>query len=129
MKKRIALPAGAALIAAVALVAAPGGATAGKPDRDKRAGKHGHGYGHGHGWGTKGGRASRKEPGYTVIFDGSRRCLAQWAYVGGSSVTLQRDGTLRTGPGEPGLGTLWYKARPYGDFSLRLQFRDDAPAG
>jgi hypothetical protein len=24
-------------------------------------------------------------------------------------------------------GVLWYAARPYGDFSLRLQFRDDAP--
>jgi hypothetical protein len=125
MNKRIALPAAAALIAAAALVAAPGGATAGKPDRGKHAGKHWHG----HGWGTKCGKESRKEPGYTVIFDGSRRCFAQWAYVGGASVTLQRDGTLRTGPGEPGLGTLWYKARPYGDFSLRLQFRDDAPAG
>jgi hypothetical protein len=25
------------------------------------------------------------------------------------------------------LGVLWYAARPYGDFSLRLQFRDDSP--
>ena len=33
------------------------------------------------------------------------------------SLTLQRDGTVRSGPGAPGLGTLWYKARPYGDFS------------
>ena len=75
------------------------------------------------------GKESRKERGYTVIFDGSRRCFAQWAYSGGASMTLQRDGTLRSGPGAPGLGTLWFKARPYGDFSLRLQFRDDAPAG
>src|SRR5918998_1390403 len=104
MKKRIALPAGAALIAAMALVAAPGGATAGKPGGDKHAGKGWHG--HGHGWkGAKCGRESRKEPGYTVIFDGSRRCFAQWAYSGGASMTLQRDGTLRSGPGEPGLGT------------------------
>jgi hypothetical protein len=128
MKKRIALPAGAAFIAAVALVAAPGGATAGKPHPGKHGGKGWHGHGH-HGKSAKCGKESRKERGYTVIFDGSRRCLAQWAYVGGASVTLQRDGTLRTGAGEPGLGTLWYKARPYGDFSLRLQFRDDAPAG
>jgi hypothetical protein len=124
MKKRIALPAGAALIAAVALVAAPGGATAGKPERGKHAGK---GW-HGHGW-SKCGRESRREPGYTVIFDGTRRCFAQWRYTGGASMTLQRDGTLRSGAGASGLGVLWYKARPYGDFSLRLQFRDDAPAG
>lgn len=125
MSKRIALPAGAALVAALALVAAPVGAAAGKPDPGKHAGKHGHGNGKS----KKCGKQARREPGYTVIFDGTRRCFAQWAYVGGASVTLQRDGTLRTGAGEPGLGTLWFKARPYGDFSLRLQFRDDAPAG
>jgi Domain of Unknown Function (DUF1080) len=44
-------------------------------------------------------------------------------------MTLQRDGTLQSGAGAPGLGVLWFKARPYGDFSLRLQFRDDAQAG
>ena len=43
------------------------------------------------------------------------------------TVTLRRDGTLRAGPGAPNLGVLWYAARPYGDFSLRLQFRDDSP--
>ena len=42
-------------------------------------------------------------------------------------MTLQRDGTVRSGPGAPGLGVLWYAARPYGDFSLKLEFRDDAP--
>jgi hypothetical protein len=119
MNKRIALPAGAALIATAALIAAPGGA-AGKPERAK-AGKHWHG--------AKCGKESRTEPGYQVIFDGKRRCFEQWAYSGGASMTLQRDGTLRSGPGAPGLGTLWYKARPYGDFSLRLQFRDDATGG
>ncbi len=120
MHKRIALPAGAALIATAALVATPGGATAGKHDRTK-PGKHSHG--------AKCGTESRREPGFRVIFDGKRRCFARWAYSGGASMTLQRDRTLRSGPGAPGLGTLWYKARPYGDFSLRLQFRDDAPAG
>jgi hypothetical protein len=65
--------------------------------------------------------------GYETIFDGSERCFERWRYAGGASMTLQRDGTLRSGPGEPGLGVLWYAARPYGDFSLKLQFRDDAP--
>jgi 3-keto-disaccharide hydrolase len=65
--------------------------------------------------------------GYKVIFDGSRRCFERWRYTGGASMTLQRDGTLLTGPGERGLGVLWYAARPYGDFSLKLEFRDDAP--
>jgi hypothetical protein len=65
--------------------------------------------------------------GYEIIFDGSRRCFERWRYAGGASMTLQRDGTVRSGPGEPGLGVLWYAARPYADFSLKLQFRDDAP--
>ena len=65
--------------------------------------------------------------GYETILDGSRRCFERWRYAGGASMTLQRDGTVRSGPGEPGLGVLWYAARPYGDFSLKLQFRDDAP--
>jgi hypothetical protein len=74
------------------------------------------------------GQDRRGEPGYEVIFDGSRRCFEKWRYAGGSSITLQRDGTLKSGPGAPNLGVLWYAARPYGDFSLRLQVRDDAPA-
>jgi hypothetical protein len=65
--------------------------------------------------------------GYEWILDGSRRCFARWRYAGGSQVTLQPNGTLRAEPGPPNLGVLWYAARPYGDFSLRLQFRDDSP--
>ena len=59
--------------------------------------------------------------GYETIFDGSRRCFERWRYAGGASMTLRRDGTVRSGPGEPGLGVLWYAARPYGDFSLKLR--------
>jgi Domain of Unknown Function (DUF1080) len=65
--------------------------------------------------------------GYAVIYDGSKRCFERWRYAGGSSITRQRDGTLRTGPGALNLGVLWYAARPYGDFDLKLQLRDDAP--
>jgi hypothetical protein len=65
--------------------------------------------------------------GYETILDGSRKCFERWRYAGGASMKLQRDGTVQSGPGEPGLGVLWYAARPYGDFSLKLEFRDDAP--
>jgi Domain of Unknown Function (DUF1080) len=84
------------------------------------SGKHGHGHGHHSSCGKVRG-------GYETILDGSRRCFERWRYAGGASMTLQRDGTVRSGPGEPGLGVLWYAARPYGDFSLKLEFRDDAP--
>src|SRR5919199_5527425 len=65
--------------------------------------------------------------GWEVIYDGSKRCFERWRYAGGASITRQRDGTLRTGPGAPNLGVLWYAARPYGDFDLKLELRDDAP--
>ena len=126
MRKVLGLPAALALV--VALAALP--AQAGTRHGDKRG--HGHGGHHGGGWGHhkggKCGRESRREPGYRVILDGSRKCFAQWKYAGGASATLQRDGTVQTGPGADGLGVLWFAARPYGDFSLRLQFRDDATA-
>ena len=59
--------------------------------------------------------------GYETILDGSRKCFERWRYAGGASMTLQRDGTVRSGPGAPGLGVLWYAARPYGDFSLQAR--------
>jgi len=68
------------------------------------------------------------EDGFEVIYDGTQRCFERWRYAGGASITRQADGTLRTGPGAPNLGVLWYAARPYGDFVLKLQLRDDAPA-
>ena len=67
------------------------------------------------------------EQGYEVIFDGTRESFQRWRYAGGSSIVLTPDGCLRTSPGAPNLGVLWYAARPYGDFSLRLEFRDDSP--
>ena len=127
MRKSFALPAAAALL--IALVALP--AQAGTKHRAIAATATGAAI-------TaratarqarrKCGRESRREPGYTVILDGSRKCFAQWKYAGGASATLQRDGTVQTGGGADGLGVLWFAARPYGDFSLRLQFRDDATA-
>jgi Domain of Unknown Function (DUF1080) len=72
-----------------------------------------------------GGRGERD---YQVIFDGSRSCFERWRYAGGSQIVYdRRKRALRAEPGPPNLGVLWYAARPYGDFSLRLEFRDDSP--
>jgi hypothetical protein len=119
MRKLVALLGLLALVGVVAIpAAAEPGAKRDRADRGK-ADRQGHT--------GRCGKDRRGEPGYEVIFDGSRKCFRRWRYAGGASVTLQRDGTLRAGPGAPDLGVLWYAARPYGDFSLRLQFRDDAP--
>lgn len=100
------------VVALAAMVALPNGAARQGHDSEReRCGK------------TRG----SGERGYEVIFDGSRKCFERWRYAGGSSITLERDGTLKAAPGPPNLGVLWYAARPYGDFSLRLQFRDDSP--
>jgi Rib/alpha/Esp surface antigen-like repeat protein len=59
--------------------------------------------------------------GYTAIFDGTRDSLAKWEQAPSGSFTLLDDGSIRS---SGGLGMLWYAEKPYGDFSLRLQFRD-----
>ncbi|WP_336922417.1 3-keto-disaccharide hydrolase [Aquipuribacter sp. SD81] len=64
--------------------------------------------------------------GYEVLFDGTAESLEGWDYAGDGGFELV-DGLLRSQPG--GFGTLWYAEEEYGDFSLRLQFRDDAPGG
>ncbi|HEU4424365.1 MAG TPA: ThuA domain-containing protein, partial [Pilimelia sp.] len=61
--------------------------------------------------------------GYEPIFDGTADSLRNWQQAPGGSFALQPDGSLRT---VGGLGMLWY-TRPFGDFSLRMQFRDVAP--
>jgi Domain of Unknown Function (DUF1080) len=118
--RRIAVP---ALAAAIACTAAPAAAEASAAGRDHHQVARAR---HAAAARTCGETTGR---GYKVIFDGTRKCFRRWEYVGGASMTLQPDGTLRSGPGAPGLGVLWYKVRPYGDFVLRLQFRDDAPGG
>ncbi|GAA4069283.1 DUF1080 domain-containing protein [Actinomadura miaoliensis] len=59
--------------------------------------------------------------GYETIFDGTADSLSRWLQAPGGSFSLQPDGTIRT---VGGLGMLWYAGKDYGDFSLRLQFRD-----
>ncbi|MFE0761623.1 OmpL47-type beta-barrel domain-containing protein [Streptomyces smyrnaeus] len=65
--------------------------------------------------------------GYRDLFDGSKESFADWEQVGGGRFGLNEDGTMTSGDKVEGMGMLWYPKRKYGDFSLKLQFRDDAP--
>ncbi len=62
-----------------------------------------------------------KPGGYVRIFDGTRESLRGWTQAPGGRFDLMPDGSLRT---IGGLGMLWYEAQEFGDFSLKLQFRD-----
>ncbi|PRY39746.1 PKD domain-containing protein [Umezawaea tangerina] len=64
--------------------------------------------------------------GYEPIFDGTAQSLQGWEQAPSGSFSIQPDGTLRSAGG---LGMLWYARKQYGDFSVRLQFRDMAPEG
>ncbi|MFJ7290740.1 OmpL47-type beta-barrel domain-containing protein [Streptomyces collinus] len=65
--------------------------------------------------------------GYRPLFDGTAESLAKWQQVGGGSFGLNPDGTITSSTTTPGMGMLWFPQRKYGDFSLKLQWRDDAP--
>ncbi|MBO8197164.1 DUF1080 domain-containing protein [Streptomyces smyrnaeus] len=65
--------------------------------------------------------------GYRDLFDGSKESFADWEQVGGGRFGLNEDGTMTSDDEVEGMGMLWYPKRKYGDFSLKLQFRDDAP--
>ncbi|WP_210587858.1 OmpL47-type beta-barrel domain-containing protein [Streptomyces sp. GESEQ-35] len=65
--------------------------------------------------------------GYRTILDGSAESFAKWQQVGGGSFAQNADGSITSGTSKPGLGMLWFPERKYGDFSLKLQWRDDAP--
>jgi hypothetical protein len=65
--------------------------------------------------------------GYREIFDGTQETFAQWQHVGGGGFSLTGDGAMTSSTTTPGLGMLWFPRRQYGDFSLKLQWRDDAP--
>ncbi|MDX3585782.1 MULTISPECIES: OmpL47-type beta-barrel domain-containing protein [Streptomyces] len=72
------------------------------------------------------GRPGQTE-GYRTILDGTQESFAKWQQVGGGSFALNPDGSITSGTTRAGLGMLWFPERKYGDFSLRLQWRDDAP--
>ncbi|WP_369195147.1 OmpL47-type beta-barrel domain-containing protein [Streptomyces djakartensis] len=65
--------------------------------------------------------------GYRALFDGTAESLAKWQQVGGGSFALKPDGAITSSTTTPGMGMLWFPQRKYGDFSLKLQWRDDAP--
>ncbi|MFE7447660.1 OmpL47-type beta-barrel domain-containing protein [Streptomyces chartreusis] len=65
--------------------------------------------------------------GYRTILDGSAASFAKWQQVGGGSFAPNGDGSITSGSTKAGLGMLWFPERKYGDFSLKLQWRDDAP--
>lgn len=73
------------------------------------------------------GRPNGPEP-YKMIFDGTPASFDAWGYVGPRGFALRDDGSMVTTNSPTGgdLGMLWYKAEQFGDFSLRLQFRDEA---
>ncbi|MGK5501094.1 OmpL47-type beta-barrel domain-containing protein, partial [Streptomyces sp. URMC 125] len=72
------------------------------------------------------GKPGRNE-GYRNLFNGTRTSFDRWQHVGGGAFTLGDDGTMTSSTTVPGMGMLWFPERRYEDFSLRLQFRDDAP--
>ncbi|MFE3826491.1 OmpL47-type beta-barrel domain-containing protein [Streptomyces sp. NPDC059092] len=65
--------------------------------------------------------------GYRALFDGTAGSLAKWEQVGGGKFALSGDGAITSSTTVEGMGMLWFPQRTYGDFSLKLQFRDDAP--
>nr|WP_237552036.1 family 16 glycoside hydrolase [Streptomyces sp. SID8359] len=66
--------------------------------------------------------------GYTKLFDGTAASLAKWQHVGGGAFGLnEEEGSITSSTTVGGMGMLWFPTRAYGDFSLKLQWRDDAP--
>ncbi|MEV5455809.1 OmpL47-type beta-barrel domain-containing protein [Streptomyces sp. NPDC048405] len=74
---------------------------------------------------SKIGRPGQTE-GYRTILDGSQESFTKWEQVGGGSFALNADGSITSSTSTPGMGMLWFPERKYGDFSLKLQWRDDA---
>lgn len=69
-----------------------------------------------------------QDEGYRKLFDGTAASLAQWEQVGGGQFALnEADSAITSSTTVDGMGMLWFPGRQYGDFSLKLQWRDDAP--
>ncbi|MFC0006335.1 OmpL47-type beta-barrel domain-containing protein [Micromonospora siamensis] len=64
--------------------------------------------------------------GYQPLLDTSAASFARWEHVGAGGFTRNTDGSVSS-RAVPGMGMLWFPATAYGDFSLKLQWRDDAP--
>ncbi|WNI21160.1 DUF1080 domain-containing protein [Streptomyces sp. ITFR-16] len=69
-----------------------------------------------------------QDEGYRKLFDGTPASLAKWQQVGGGQFALnEEEGAITSSTTVDGMGMLWFPGRQYGDFSLKLQWRDDAP--
>ncbi|WP_443673254.1 OmpL47-type beta-barrel domain-containing protein [Micromonospora coerulea] len=64
--------------------------------------------------------------GYQPILDSTAASFGRWQQVGAGGFTRNADGSITSKP-VPGLGMLWFPVTAYGDFSLKLRWRDDAP--
>ncbi|MEU4641406.1 family 16 glycoside hydrolase [Micromonospora sp. NPDC023814] len=64
--------------------------------------------------------------GYQPLLDASAASFDRWEHVGAGGFTRNADGSI-TSRAVPGLGMLWLPTAEYGDFSLKLRWRDDAP--
>ncbi|MDQ3693311.1 MAG: DUF1080 domain-containing protein [Chloroflexota bacterium] len=67
------------------------------------------------------------EPTFTALFDGTERSFNNWKLAGRGAFALI-DGAIIAQPAD-GLGLLFFAAKTFGDFTLRLQFRLARPAG
>lgn len=68
-----------------------------------------------------------QQTGYKKLFDGTESSFEQWQHVGGGAFGLNDDGSMTSSTEAEGMGMLWYPKRKWSDYSLKLQFRDDAP--
>ncbi|MEV1332611.1 family 16 glycoside hydrolase [Micromonospora costi] len=64
--------------------------------------------------------------GYQPLLDSTAASFKKWEHVGGGGFVRNADGSI-TSRAVAGMGMLWYPAQEYQDFSLKLQWRDDAP--
>ncbi|MFI8997671.1 OmpL47-type beta-barrel domain-containing protein [Streptomyces sp. NPDC053542] len=67
------------------------------------------------------------DTGYRTLFDGTPESFEKWEHVGGGAFSLTGDGAMTSSTTVDGMGMLWFPERRFDDFSLKLQFRDDAP--
>ena len=73
-------------------------------------------------------RQARPETsGYRDLFDGTQESFAKWQHVGGGAFGLNADGIDDQQHHGRRHGHAVVPAAQYGDFSLKLQWRDDAP--
>jgi hypothetical protein len=66
------------------------------------------------------------QQGYQPLLDRTLASYKLWEHVGAGGFRRNADGSITSLPVD-GLGMLWFPVREYGDFSLKLQWRDDAP--